>query len=51
MMELSLVTMWILAIISIALIIASAYIGATVAFFISLMNAIASIFIIMEETK
>lgn len=51
MMELSLISMWILAIISIVLIIASAYIGATVAFFISLMNAIASIFIIMEETK
>ena len=49
MMELSLVTMWILAIISIVLIIASAYIGATVAFFISLMNAIVAIFIIMEE--
>ena len=51
MMELSLVTMWILAIISIVLIIASAYIGATVAFFISLMTAMASIFIIMEEVK
>ena len=51
MMELSLVTMWILTIISIVLIIASAYIGATVAFFISLMNAMASIFIIMEEVK
>ena len=48
MMELSLVAMWILAIISIVLIIASAYIGATVAFFISLMNAMASIFIILE---
>ena len=51
MMELSLISMWILAIISIVLIIASAYIGATVAFFISLMNAMASIFIIMEEVK
>ena len=49
MMELSLVTMWILAIISIALIIASAYVGATVAFFIHLMNAVVAIFIIMEE--
>ena len=49
MMELSLISMWILAIISIAITIASAYIGATVAFFISLMNAIVAIFIIMEE--
>lgn len=49
MMELSLISMWILAIISIVLIIASAYIGATVAFFIHLMNAVVAIFIIMEE--
>ena len=48
-MKRSLVTMWILAIISIVLIIASAYIGATVAFFIHLMNAVAAISIIMEE--
>ena len=49
MMELSLISMWILAIISIALVIITAYMGFVVAFFISLMNAIVTIFIIMEE--
>ena len=49
MMELSLVTMWILAIISIALVIITAYMGFVFAFFIHLMNAVVAIFIIMEE--
>lgn len=48
-MELSLISMWILAIMSIVLVIITAYIGATVAFFINLINAIVLIFIIMEE--
>lgn len=48
-MELSLISMWILAIISIALTIATAYMGFVVAFFIILMNSIVAIIIIMEE--
>ena len=49
MIELPLISMWILAIISIALVIITAYMGFVVAFFIGLMNAIVTIFIIMEE--
>mgnify|MGYP003594943971 CR=1 FL=1 len=49
MIELPLISMWILAIISIALVIITAYMGFVFAFFIHLMNAVVAIFIIMEE--
>ena len=47
--RISLISMWILAIVSIVLVIITAYMGFVVAFFIHLMNAVVAISIIMEE--